>query len=400
MKKIAIVCGHFMPEIGYQETYLARAFRRLGYEVQVFTTNEISPTGRKIIKEKYTAGITTDEKYGYKIQRLESTAYFNSKVVSTGLRDAINKFHPDYAIIIALAKLFPVPILSENFNGLKKIAMFGDADEYVNRTTTTRKIKSFFKEVVGSGLKKHLYTKAVKQCHRIVLNIPETEQFFKNLLSKDANKIFEKKKLPLNLGYDPDNFFFDESERAVIRKQLKVKDDECMIITSTRVNRQKHLEKIIENISHLKAKGLKVHYVIIGFLSDDYEKELKKFISEQKHPEIFHCFGFMNHDEIRKFFNASDVGLWIKAAISIQESMGTGLCVVLENKESVNHLLTEGENGFYFEKNKIEETLQKAVEKYFSIAPDKKNENRKKLAEKNSVRFSYNTIAKKIIEGL
>lgn len=400
MKKIAIVCGHFMPEIGYQETYLARAFKRLGYDVQVFTTNEISPTGRKIISKPYATGISTDEKYGYKIERLESAVYYNSKIVSTGLTKAIKKYHPDYAIIIALAKLFPVPLLNNEFNKLKKVAMFGDADEYVNRTTRTRRIKSFFKEVVASGLKKHLYTKAVKQCNRIVLNIPETEQFFTKLLSKESNKIFDKKKYPLNLGYDPDSFFFDEDERNAIRKQLKIKDDECLVITSTRVNRQKHLEKIIENISHLKDKKLKVHYVIIGFLNDDYDKELKKFIARQSHPEIFHCFGFLTHDEIRKFYNAADVGLWIKAAISIQESMGTGLSVVLEKKESVSHLLNEGENGWYFEKEKLEETLSKAVEKYSSVSPATGISNRKKLVEKNSVRFSYDAIAKKILQDL
>ena len=74
--------------------------------------------------------------------------------------------------------------------------------------------------------------------------------------------------------------------------------------------------------------------------------------------------------------------------------------MVLENKESVNHLLSEGENGFYFEKEKLEETLHKAVKSYDNIALAEKTKHRKMLAEKNSVRFSYDTIAKKIIEGL
>ena len=38
---------------------------------------------------------------------------------------------------------------------------------------------------------------------------------------------------------------------------------------------------------------------------------------------------------------ASDVGIWTKCAISIQESMGTGLFLFLEDKSSLNYLITE-----------------------------------------------------------
>ena len=36
--RVAIVCGHFSPEIGYQEVDLAKAFVRLGAQVRVVTT--------------------------------------------------------------------------------------------------------------------------------------------------------------------------------------------------------------------------------------------------------------------------------------------------------------------------------------------------------------------------
>ncbi len=54
--RIAIATGHFMPEIGYQEVYLARAYSRLGHEVKVFTSTLISPTGKNVLKGNYKDG--------------------------------------------------------------------------------------------------------------------------------------------------------------------------------------------------------------------------------------------------------------------------------------------------------------------------------------------------------
>ena len=48
--KIAIVCAHFRPEIGYQEVYIANACARLKHEVTVFTTANIPKSHKLIIK--------------------------------------------------------------------------------------------------------------------------------------------------------------------------------------------------------------------------------------------------------------------------------------------------------------------------------------------------------------
>lgn len=398
-KKIAVVCGHFMPEIGYQETYLARAFSRLGYKVRVFSSTAISPTGKKILKSDYPTGLSVEPKYGYEVERLPISINLNSKIIANGLANTVKDYEPDFIIIIALAKLFPIKVLSTHYKAAKKIAVFGDAGEYLDRTTTSKRIKAIFHEVISKNLKKQLYSRAVKECDRIILNLNETESFFKELLNPSLSKVFDKKKKRLTLGFDPDSFYFDENERAEIRHQLKIPENDTVIITSTRVNKQKRLEEIINGISKLKEAGNNVRYIIIGFLGDEYEKELKAFIKKQKHPEIFYCLGFMDHETIRKYYNASDIGLWLKAAISIQEAMGTGLKIVLENKDVVSHLLNNGTNGWYYEKGKLNDGLKNAVEN------EQKNngssiKDRKHIVELNSKWLSYNTIAGKIIEDL
>lgn len=397
-KKIAIVCGHFMPEIGYQETYLARAFSRLDYKVRVFSSTAISPTGKKILKEDYETGLTVEPKYGYEVERLPISINLNSKIIANGLAETVKTYQPDYIVIIALAKLFPIKVLSTKYDGAKKIAVFGDAGEYLDRSTASKRFKALFHEVISKNLKKQLYTRAVKECDRIILNLSETESFFRELLTPSATKVFEKKKKNLTLGFDPDNFYFDENERKEIRKELNILEKDIVVITSTRVNRQKRLEEVITRISQMKDAGSNVRYIIIGFLGDDYEKELKAFIKKQKHPEIFYCLGFLDHETIRKYYNASDLGLWLKAAISIQEAMGTGLKVILENKEVVSHLLTHGVNGWYYEKGKLTDGLKDAINS--SLINPSTIQERKKIVDLNSNWLSYDTIAKKIIDDL
>ena len=75
--------------------------------------------------------------------------------------------------------------------------------------------------------------------------------------------------------------------------------------------------------------------------------------------------------------------------------MGTGLPVILENKPSVNHLIKNGVNGWFFEVNTFDETVKKAVD-VLSI----KNTDRIRLSNLNAETLSYDTIAKKMIENL
>ena len=216
---------------------------------------------------------------------------------------------------------------------------------------------------------------------------------FHDFLNVNDKVAFDSKKVMLNLGYDPDEYFFNEEDRNVIRKELNVDSNEIVIITSTRINKRKNIEQIIELISKLNNKGKNVSYVIVGFLNDAYEKEVKSFIGKQPFPNKFKCFPFLNSKEIRKLYCASDIGIWLKAAISIQEAMGTGLPIILENKPSVNHLINEGTNGWFFNKDSFEATINKVVDDLCNTALDREN-----LAIQNSKVLSYDTIAQKILD--
>lgn len=393
--RIGIITAHYMPEVGYQEVHLPRAFARSGYEVKVFTSDASVNLGGEMNKLNYTSGSSYDEKYKYEILRLPSLSY-KSKAYSFGLKKAVSDFNPDVLIILGVAKIFPVALLNEAFhNKMQLVSVYGDAKEYLDRGTFKQKLKTAFHELGYRFIKEPLYRKAVNYCHRLVMNIPETNEFFLSFLKGKEKILFEQKRQMLTLGFDPDEYFYSETDRKQKRSELGFNEEDIVIITSTRVNKRKNLEKNIKLISQLHAAGKKVRYVIIGFLGDYYERELKAFIQSQPNPDLFRCFPFLNAAEIKKLYSAADVGIWLKVAISIQEAMGTGLPVILENKPSVNHLIKDGLNGWFFEINNFDETVKKAVDVLSNKSTD-----RMSLSKLNAETLSYDTIAKKMIGNL
>ncbi|MDX2173150.1 MAG: glycosyltransferase family 4 protein [Bacteroidota bacterium] len=393
--RIGVVSAHYMPEIGYQEVHLAKAYARLGHTVKVFTSTASVNLGGDIANLNYKKGVSIDTKYNYEIERLPSLS-FKSKALPFGLKRSVAAFKPDVLVILGVAKIFPAALLSKHFFGnVKIVSVYGDAKEYLDRGTFQQKIKTAIHEFGYSTIKYPLYRKAIKYGDKLILNIPETNQLFLDFLKGKDKVNFESKKVMLNLGYDPDEYYFKNEDRISVRKELNIKDDEIVIITSTRVNKRKNLEQIIQLVSKLNVLGKKVTYIIVGFLGDEYEQELKLFINKQPFPNAFKCFPFLNAKEIRKLYCAADAGMWLKVAISIQEAMGTGLPVILENKSSVNHLIEDGKNGWFFTKDTFNDIIEKVVNLL-----SENNTNREQLTTNNAKMLSYDVIAKKILDSV
>ena len=132
--KICIVCGHFMPRIGYQEVYLARTFARLGHDVHVITSNKPSPSVKNLNLPDYPIGIEVEKNYNYQIHRLKSFISVRAIVLSNGVRKTVESIKPELVLVIGVGKLFPCPILqaSKKRNYLV-VTLFGDNSDYKKR---------------------------------------------------------------------------------------------------------------------------------------------------------------------------------------------------------------------------------------------------------------------------
>lgn len=396
--RIAIVSGHFMPELGYQEVYLARALARQGHAVKVLASNAISPTATSIVEQEYEPGLTRDEKYGYEILRLKKCFGVGSNVVVRGLKRAVLEQRPDVIIIIALAKLFAAPLLTDEvIKQARVIGVFGDALEYANKSTWWKRCMSYAQSLAFNLFKKRLYRYAVRYCHRLVMNHPEAEAIYLGYLNRHERALFREKAVRLTLGYDREEFYFSQSDRDTLRNELNISSEEVVIITSTRVVPTKKLEHIVDLVSTLISSGMKIKYIIVGFLSNSYGEQLRRFISQQPQPECFFCYPFLSHEEIRRIYCAADVGIWSKAAISIQEAMGTGLPVILEHKQVVSHLITNGVNGWYYAKNDLPKVIRQAATTIGGQDVVARMRQREMIASLNESSLSYDNISRRML---
>lgn len=399
--RIAVVSGHYTPELGYQEIYLARAFSRLGHHVRVFTSTAVSPTARKIVRDRYPAGLGRDSRYGYDILRLSATLDFSANVLCRGLRRAVLDYGPDVIIIIGLAKLFGGSLLSPTVSSRAAIVtVFGDAHDYVDTSTVSRRLRHLLQRVLFFLMKRPLYRKAIAHSRRVVFNHAETPAIVRGHLGATGRAALSAKALALTLGYDPDEFFFREADRNEVRTRHGIAAREVVLVTCTRVNRRKNLERVIGLVSALAAAGKPVRYIIAGFMGDEYEAELKSFIKAQPRPDAIICLPFLSHDATRQLYCAADIGVWLKAAISIQEAMGTGLAVLLEDRDIVGHLVEEGLNGWYFPPDGLGTKLEQAVAELACDDSSRRLARRRRALDFNSARLSYDSVAARMISQL
>ena len=391
--KIAIVSAHFLPTAGYQEVYITNACVRLKHEVTVFTTSHIPSSHKAVLPNELVANLNQYSSGTYKINLLRFLPFSGHLVIGFGLTQAIKEFSPDVLFIVGVGKIFPYPLLKNEF---KPICLFGDNQDFRSGNSLRANLVNFRQFLLKVFLKNILYRKAVECSKNIICYTPQTSEIVSKALFKNQKKLLHKKKIESTLGFDPDKYFFNQTEREKTRHLFGLNNGDLLIVTATRVNTNKEIEKIIDGINHLHMSGFPVYYFIIGFQGDAYERTVRKYIQKQQLPCNYQCFPFTDHETLRSYYCASDIGIWRKAAISIQESMGTGLQLFLEDKGNINHLIEHGKNGWLYNKNSFSFELVKIVQSFISL--DEGERRKKRFANCIANRkYSYDSIIADIL---
>ena len=98
--RIAIVCGHFMPEVGYVEVQMAKALSRLGHDVHVFTSNLLSPSVKAKLEPTPCYSLGTSEYRKIQVTRFKAHFSLGQMVKCRGLEEGVHQFQPDVILII------------------------------------------------------------------------------------------------------------------------------------------------------------------------------------------------------------------------------------------------------------------------------------------------------------
>jgi glycosyltransferase involved in cell wall biosynthesis len=364
---ITIVCGHFLPAMGYIEVHLARAFAEIGHQVTVVTTDAIPPYVSNLHQE------FGQPPRGVEVKRLKPIFTLGQVAIAKGVKEAVLNSKPDQIIIIGLGKNFPKPALGL---GIHTTALFGDnAASYGD--SPSGKTKLLF-EIFKRGT----YQKAISTADRLVAYTPESfEAAGKMLGGKWADKLRDQKEF-ISLGFDPKEFYFDENLREVKRAELGFSGADRIVITATRIRPEKSLESAIPAFQKASSN---TKWLLLGGAEDEYAKQLEERLKKDLGEDRFILLPHQKRADINALYNAADMALFTTPAISIIEAMGSGLPAILPEVKSLSHLIRDSDQG--------------QVVSAFSYLDIQKISlsNREERAKKNANLFSWQRQAKSLL---
>ena len=329
--RITIVCGHFIPAMGYIEVHLAREFTELGHEVSVVTSDSI-PSYVQHLHSSFGEPLK-----GVNVIRLKPIFTLGQIVFANGVNEAISRTKPDRVIVIGLGKRFPKPTFNLDY---KTTVLFGDnaASYGTSASLKTRLLFELFK--------RKTYQTAIKNADRLVAYTPESFEAVGKILGSKWSKELAKQKDYISLGFNPSEFFFDPNLRERKRQSLGYTEEDHVVITATRIRSEKRLESVV---SSFERAPVSVKWLLLGSAQDEYAEQLTAKLKYSLGEERFKMLPHQKREDLNAFYNAADTALFTTPAISIIEAMGAGLPVFIHRMKSLSHLISNPSQGVFYD---------------------------------------------------
>ncbi len=139
-----------------------------------------------------------------------------------------------------------------------------------------------------------------------------------------------------------------------IRERHKVKDDEVLLLLTSRLTEEKNVKFLFKAIIKVLKLNGNVKFLVAG---EGYlEPELKKIVSDNKLENKIIFAGLVEKKEIKNYYASGDI--FVYASLSetqgmiISEAMYSGLPIVAVRATGAKDLVEEKVNGFLVENNK------------------------------------------------
>lgn len=386
--------GYFVPELGYQEYYLAKEHVKMGHDVYVVSSDMFYPFPNieNMLKEAGIKETSRQRKAGYseyegiKIYRLPHFFEFIDLIFVKGVKKTLEEIKPD--VVFAHESRQGLPALAAKYKDKLGYRLVVDQHDFYHDIPYFPRYKKILRKLDYFLIRNPIVKYNFKKADKIVAVTEQT----KNYLNKTF-KIPKQKLSLIPLGVDTDIYHYSEDGREEIRQRYSINKSDIVLIFAGTVVRRKRVELLIRSFSEIKNNGSRL--IICGGGEKDYMKELKDLANKLNIKEKVTFTGFVNKKELPYYFSASDVGIWPgNNSVIIMEAMACRLPIIMVDLQ-LTHLVKYG-NGFSFKEDDKEE-LKKHMQRLIEDT-----ELRKKMS-KNSYDgvikdFSYKEIAKKFLE--
>ncbi len=380
--KIVHVVGYFMPELGYQEYYLAKKHAVMGHDVSVISSDMAWPfpnieemlerAGAEPTR-KYRAGVYNVD--GFKLYRLKHFFEHNDFILAGGIKRLLREIKPD--VVFSHESRQGLPVIPALYKKNLKYKYIVDQHDFYHSIPNYPLLKRVMRWADYNLFRKFIVSYNLKRADRIIAVTEQTKKF---LMEKHG--IRDIAMIPL--GVDTDSFKFDSAKRQEMRDMYKIGADEKVLIFSGTIFPRKRLEVLIDAV-----KGFKnLRLLIVGDGEKDYVKKLKNIAASN-----CHFTGHVPKERLKEYFSAADIGIWPgNNSVIIAEAMACSLPIVMVDLQ-LGYLVNYN-NGLKFEEND-KNGLIRCMTKMLNQDLKKMGENSRKAVVEN---YSYSAIAKKYLE--
>lgn len=191
---------------------------------------------------------------------------------------------------------------------------------------------------------------------------------------------------------DVSNFVkdFDSIELANLKYELEIKDDQKVIITTSRLVKKNGVVDIIEALKYLPENFV---FLVLG--NGPLEKSLKLKVESSKLGNRVKFLGYVPHSEMPKYLKISD--FFVRPSLSeglgnsFLEAMATSLPVIATPVGGIPDFLKDGDTGYFCEVGKPK-TIADAIMKFENNLEQKNSivENAKSMVVE---KYDWNMIA-------
>ncbi len=342
--RIGIFTDTYPPYINGVSTsiqMLERALRKKGHQVFIVTVNPENMTykyEKNIIRiPGIPTGIYDYRLTGiYPVRAIKTIKKWNLDVIHSHTEFGIGTF----ARIIA--KQLNIPLVHTYHT------MYEDYVHYITKgyfNDTSKKIVEY--------LTKFYCDKTAKE---LIVPTKKAYDLFKEKYKVDKNVHI------IPTGIETERFHkgnLDNKRLEQLKKDLKIKKEDFIILYVGRLAEEKNVEFLIENQEYFVKKNKNIKLLIVGS-GPDYDKYVKK---GEKLKENIIFTGKVPYENIPYYYNIGTIFVTASTTetqgLTLIEAMSTSMPVVCIDDESFKNTVIDGLNGFIF-KNKKE--YRKAID--------------------------------------
>ena len=345
--KIVHVMNWYIPNMGYQENYLPSEQKKLGYDVEIITSDRI-PSFKEFRGEVHDGdrviGEGVFEENNVTIHRLPVLWEYkeSNQVVLKGLKSKLRELKPD--IVHAHGEIFPITLQTIIY--CKRLGFKVFVDSHSNHDN-----------FILNSPQKWLYYRLAKYIYtffgeRVQCWLPVT--YASQELLTEYFGISPKHMEILPLGVNINRFFKSEKLRETYRSKLGYSKDEFVIISSGKFDPSKEIDTLIKAFSIVVKEYPELRLLLVGKGSSEHMNYLKSIIENNNLNKLIHIVGFVDNSELGAYYNLADIGVWPgTSSISVIEALGTELPLILPKGNDDYKVVFDADAAIGFEKHDV-----------------------------------------------